>query len=323
MPRPRAPNSKSPSLCPRWRSGGTSSAGGGPGGVPPPDQEAEEGAGVLEDPGLPLRHRDRPASLDDGQDLRDVQEAMGGGEFLQGIEPVVQFGEAALQQVPGESVLPGVAQCGVQPDAVLQAGLLTTGLPGGGLRHGASSLPGACGDDRGAECGGDPLDLQCGLPAATRSQHHAAKSSCGIATFGIPVSGPSACGVRRVRDAGREREPEQRAQDRTAGRPPQRPPVPGELFRLIRFSRAPNPARRKPIYSPEQRRGKGVGVRGRDLGPLVPPPEGWPPPYYPPSPTVLKERRARNPDEPFIWADGSSSATRRLRMLGFSSGSFI
>src|SRR5512142_2170847 len=82
----------------------------------------------------------------------------------------------------------GALQCGVQPDAVLQAGLLTTGLPGGGLRHGASPLPGACGDDRGAECGGDPLDLQCGLPAATRSQPHAAKSRCGIATFGIPVT---------------------------------------------------------------------------------------------------------------------------------------
>src|SRR5512143_3279827 len=70
-------------------------------------------------------------------------------------------------------------------------GYLTTGLPGGGLRYGASSLPGACGDDRGAECGGDPLDLQCGLPAATRSQHHAAKSSCGIATFGIPGTSQS------------------------------------------------------------------------------------------------------------------------------------
>ena len=82
---------------------------GGPGGVPPPDQEAEEGAAVLEDPDLPLRHRDRPAPLDDGEDLRDLQGAMGGGELLQGIEPVVQFGQAAVEPVPGQPVLPGVA----------------------------------------------------------------------------------------------------------------------------------------------------------------------------------------------------------------------
>ena len=39
---------------------------------------------------------------------------------------------------------------GLQPDAVLQAGLPAEGLPGGELRHGASALPGACGGDRGA-----------------------------------------------------------------------------------------------------------------------------------------------------------------------------
>src|SRR5512135_3312896 len=71
---------------------------------------------------------------------------------------------------------------------VLQAGLPASGLPGGELRHGAAALPGACGGDRGAERGRDPPGLQCGLPAATRSEPHAAKSTCGIATLGIPVS---------------------------------------------------------------------------------------------------------------------------------------
>src|SRR5207248_11795901 len=62
---------------------------GRPGRVPPPDQEAEEGAGVLEDPDLPLRHRDRPAPLADGEDPRDLQGSLGGGELLQGVEPVL------------------------------------------------------------------------------------------------------------------------------------------------------------------------------------------------------------------------------------------
>ena len=43
-------------------------------------------------------------------------------------------------------------------------------------------------------------------------------------------AGPAAGGLRRVRDAGREREPEQGAEGRAAGRPAQRPPVPGELL---------------------------------------------------------------------------------------------
>src|SRR5690242_4535566 len=45
-------------------------------------------------------------------------------------------------------------------------------------------------------------------------------------------------------------------------------------IRLIRRKRAP-PTDGRPPYCPgEQRRGKGVGVRGRQLGPLVQPPKG-------------------------------------------------
>src|SRR5512135_3823336 len=133
---------------------------GGAGGVPPPDQEAEEGAGVLEDPDLPLRYRDGSASLADGEDLRDLQGSLGHRELLQGVEPVLQFGETPFQPVPRQSVLPGVAGRGVQPDAMVPEGLPATGLPGGELRPGAASLPGACGGDRGAWRAGDPPDLQ-------------------------------------------------------------------------------------------------------------------------------------------------------------------
>src|SRR5512135_3870159 len=170
---------------------------GGASRVPPPDQEAEEGAIVLEDSDLLLRHRDGPTPLDDGEDLRDLPGEMGGGELLQGVQPVVQCGEAPLQPIPWQPVLPGVAGGGVQPDAVLQAGLLTTRLPDGELRHGAASLPGACGGDRGAGRGGDPLDLQRGLPTTTRSEPHAAESTCGIATLGMPVTHAAADPGRR------------------------------------------------------------------------------------------------------------------------------
>src|SRR5512144_643073 len=69
---------------------------------------------------------------------------------------------------------------------------------------------------------------------------------------------------------------------------------------LIRFSRAPYPACRGPICSPEQRRGKGVEVRERELGPLVPPPRV----LSCTQPTTLaadvQERRSQDPDEPKI-----------------------
>ena len=80
--------------------------------------------------------------------------------FLQGVEPVIPFGQVALQPVPGQPVLPGIALRGVQPDAVVQAGVPAEELPDGELRHGAAVLPGACGGDRGAWGGSDPLDLQ-------------------------------------------------------------------------------------------------------------------------------------------------------------------
>src|SRR3954470_4597903 len=129
---------------------GADAGDGGPGGVPSPDQEDEEGASAVADPELPLRHRDRPAPLEHGQDLQDLQGSLGGGELLQGIEPAVQLRQAPKQPVPGQPVLPGAAVRGVQPDAVVQAGLPAPGLPDDELRHGSSLLPGACGGDRGA-----------------------------------------------------------------------------------------------------------------------------------------------------------------------------
>ena len=47
------------------------------------------------------------------------------------------------------------------------------------------------------------------------------------------LGGPAAGGVRRVRRARREREPQQGTEERTASRSPQRPPVPGELLPII------------------------------------------------------------------------------------------
>jgi len=43
---------------------------------------------------------------------------------------------------------------------------------------------------------------------------------------------------------------------------------------------------------------KGVGVWGRELGPLVPPPVDRPARKHSPSRSVLKPWRALNPDEP-------------------------
>ena len=82
------------------------------------------------------------------------------------------------------------------------------------------------------------------------------------------LPGPSACGLRRVRHAGREREPEQGAEDRTACRPPQRPPVPGELLPALPARGRVEPAgavapRGRPILTHVRRAGPAGRVADR------------------------------------------------------------
>jgi hypothetical protein len=60
---------------------------------------------------------------------------------------------------------------------------------------------------------------------------------------------------------------------------------------------------------------KGVGVWGRELGPLVPPPVDESARKHSPPRTILKARRALNPDEPknvraAIWAKDTPMGVR-------------
>src|SRR5437763_8569907 len=85
----------------------------GLGRMPPPAEEDEEGTAPLADQDLLLCDRDRSASLEYGQDLPDLQGSLGDRKLLQGSQPVVQFGQAPLLEVPRESVLFGLAEPGL------------------------------------------------------------------------------------------------------------------------------------------------------------------------------------------------------------------